>query len=383
VNRSFYDELEPIERFSEILNFRYYAIVPKDWSIVITDIVNSTKAIEEGKYKDVNIAGGLTTIAISNHLGSMEFPFVFGGDGAIFLIPNEFVSAIRSILASTKTKVQKYFNLNLRVGLIPIKEIPDPIYVAKWRVSDYYSQAILQGKGIDYAEEKIKSKDSTYLLPEDEPVSIEANFQGFTCRWKDIPSDQGETVSLIIREHPDKNPNFSFLEFFKQLESILGREEEYHPLKEATLEVASSKKVLGKESLVQSDGSTGFKNFLKYLKILLETYLVRFAIFTNIPIKVFFYKLNELKKYNIISSDFRKYDGSLKMVIAISPHKRKALEEFLKSEEAKKNILYGIHKSDRALLTCLLHAEATQEVHFVDGADGGYALAAKMLKSKL
>ncbi|MEP0899817.1 DUF3095 family protein [Nodosilinea sp. FACHB-13] len=38
---------------------------------------------------------------------------------------------------------------------------------------------------------------------------------------------------------------------------------------------------------------------------------------------------------------------------------------------------------DRALMTCLVFERSGREVHFVDGADGGYALAAKPLKEKL
>lgn len=44
---------------------------------------------------------------------------------------------------------------------------------------------------------------------------------------------------------------------------------------------------------------------------------------------------------------------------------------------------YGIHQSDAALVTCLINQVGVNHLHFVDGADGGYALAATDLKSKL
>ena len=34
-------------------------------------------------------------------------------------------------------------------------------------------------------------------------------------------------------------------------------------------------------------------------------------------------------------------------------------------------------------MTCLMHVGSAREVHFIDGADGGYALAAKMLKGQV
>lgn len=87
------------------------------------------------------------------------------------------------------------------------------------------------------------------------------------------------------------------------------------------------------------------------------------------------------KMYNILSSDFRKFDGSLKMVVATTTEKRKELIEHLQNLKQAKGIRFGYHISDRALLTCVLHTGSTREVHFLDGADGGYAMAAKMLKT--
>ncbi|GAB4422788.1 MAG: hypothetical protein OHK0011_02130 [Turneriella sp.] len=90
-----------------------------------------------------------------------------------------------------------------------------------------------------------------------------------------------------------------------------------------------------------------------------------------------------MKWYNVISSDYKKFDGMLKMVISGSPAARAGLVRELDRLKAENKLQYGIHVSDRALLTCLLHADSAQEVHFVDAADGGYALAAKMLKEQL
>jgi hypothetical protein len=35
---------------------------------------------------------------------------------------------------------------------------------------------------------------------------------------------------------------------------------------------------------------------------------------------------------------------------------------------------------DRAIMTCINHNNNFDEAHFVDAADGGYAMAARMLK---
>ena len=41
------------------------------------------------------------------------------------------------------------------------------------------------------------------------------------------------------------------------------------------------------------------------------------------------------------------------------------------------------HTSETALMTCVIDGYDGNHVHFVDGADGGYALAAKQLKAQL
>jgi hypothetical protein len=51
--------------------------VPVDWYAVITDVVNSSEAIEAGRYKEVNTAGVLAAMGISNLRNDMDFPFLF------------------------------------------------------------------------------------------------------------------------------------------------------------------------------------------------------------------------------------------------------------------------------------------------------------------
>jgi hypothetical protein len=42
---------------------------------------------------------------------------------------------------------------------------------------------------------------------------------------------------------------------------------------------------------------------------------------------------------------------------------------------------YGLHRQDAALMTCFVpSATRSDHIHFVDGAMGGYAMAARTLK---
>lgn len=383
MKENIYSSLKPIEDFQSILDQDFFIEVPQNWWVVVTDVVNSTGAIESGRYKDVNIAGGLSAMALSNYFQTMDLPFLFGGDGITFLIPDELVAAARSILSDTRKKVREFYSLDLRIGMVSVSELKKKshsVYLSKFKVSQYYYQAIIKGSGVEYAEKLVKKIDSSYLIPETEPITIEADFSGFTCRWKDIPSPNGETISLIIRVNESNDSNFSS-GFFMKLERILGKESEYHPLKEESLEIARSVSILSKEAVVRANGSRVGKVF-SLLRIYFETWVVKIVVLLKLNFIVSFYNLKNIKQYQIDSSDYRKFDGSLKMVISLDKEKRQKLIEFLDSQEKANKLLYGIHISDRALMTCLMHSGSKREVHFVDAADGGYAMAAKMLKLK-
>src|SRR4051812_13921221 len=83
----FYDKIPVFNRFSTLMDPALYQALPDDWVLGLADVVQSTRAIKENRYKAVNMAGAAVIAAVTNALGSREFPFVFGGDGASFAVP--------------------------------------------------------------------------------------------------------------------------------------------------------------------------------------------------------------------------------------------------------------------------------------------------------
>ncbi len=71
------------------------------------DVVQSTKAIAENRYKAVNMAGAAVIVAVTNALDDRDFPFVFGGDGASFAVPAEAAAPARQALAETAAWVKE------------------------------------------------------------------------------------------------------------------------------------------------------------------------------------------------------------------------------------------------------------------------------------
>ena len=60
--------------------------------------------------------------------------------------------------------------------------------------------------------------------------------------------------------------------------------------------------------------------------------------------------LNTLTK----NSDFKKFDGTLRMTIDSTPEHRKELVEYFETQKNEGTLFYGIQISDSALMTCMV-----------------------------
>lgn len=383
MSTDFYHALPRLSQFGQIFDPQGFHDVPDDWWVACTDVVGSTVAIEAGRYKEVNSAGSLAAMAIGNHFGGMDFPFFFGGDGMICLVPGQEKEVVRDLLAGTAERVQDAFGLELRVGLVPVAELRSrgkSLRLAKLEVSPHYCQAILDGDGFDEADRLLKMPESPYRIDRVRPRAVEPRFEGYTCRWEDFQSPKGETVALIVRFRSAGVPEARGL--LGSLEGLLGGPADHHPLRAEAHRIAGPRR-LGAEIAVRTRGKRGWpwlKNlFIVWLQIAWTQVAIRF----QWPVKVGKMDMSQLIQGNLTSSDYRKYDNSLKMVVAVTPETRSALQRLLEEARAAGKVFYGMHVTNRAMITCLLHTGAGHEVHFVDAADGGYAYAARQLKLQM
>jgi hypothetical protein len=81
-------------------------------------------------------------------------------------------------------------------------------------------------------------------------------------------------------------------------------------------------------------------------------------------------------------SDYRKFADSLRMVVDCSV-RSDGIEKLLTFARDRGAIDFGLHRASSALMTCFVsNTDDGGHVHFIDGADGGYTLAAQQLKAK-
>lgn len=162
-----------------------------------------------------------------------------------YLVPQDLCSDVEEILLDTRRAVRVVLALDLRVGLVSVVEVygaGHTITIARLRVSDRYTQVMISGTGLEYAESLVKGEatQERLLLPADREPQIEADFKGYTCRWEDIPSSKGETIALIVKTGLNANQQDVFQEVLERVRETFGKEESYHPLSEENIPPSTS-----------------------------------------------------------------------------------------------------------------------------------------------
>lgn len=386
-SRHFYRDLPVLETFSDAVEVRRHVPVPEDWWVVIADVAGSTKAIQDGDYKKVNTVGVACIAAVVNVDRSIDIPFAFGGDGATFAVPDIFMPRIIPALRGSQKLSRLSFGLDLRVGLVKVSELTGQDFwvdLAKVRVSPHMTQSALSGRGWNEAERRVKTPDAAgVLMVREDDGPAEANFEGFECRWKNVPNFNGHKLSLLVSamsSEPSVNRDI-YQAVSGKIHAIYGEVANYHPLRPDRMRVALNPRSLSHEWRVRSGNLSWMKRLGYFVNMLLLNLAGAYLFMRNIDTRKV--KWSHYRNDMVDNTDFRKFDGVLRMVIDGNDTQAAELEQYLQSQFLAGRLVYGMYKSRAALVTCLVQSYNGNHMHFVDGSDGGYALAARGLKLQL
>src|SRR5689334_18092901 len=158
----FFAQLPELSDFAQVTEPRHYCDAPESWHIAITDVRGSTRAIEEGRYRDVNALGVASIVALCNATRDVQLPYVFGGDGATVLVPGRHIEKYRAALRGARRVAEDAYGLELRVALVPIAELmaeAHPVRVARFRASANVCLAMFAGSGFAEAERRVKDPE--------------------------------------------------------------------------------------------------------------------------------------------------------------------------------------------------------------------------------
>jgi DUF3095 family protein len=373
---SFYGRIPVFRGFGSLMDPALYSPLPDDWSIGVADVVESTKAIAQARYKAVNMAGASVIAAITNALEGREFPFVFGGDGASFAVSPDDLERARGALAATAIWVEESLNLMMRVALVPVAAIRAQgfdVRVARFGPSPNLSYAMFSGGGLVWADAAMKRGE--FAVPA-APPGTQPDLTGLSCRFEEIPSARGLILSVLVVPAPRADPRA----FRKLIEDVIALAERSpdagRPVPSGGPPLRWPPAGVDFEARAARGGPL-LKRRVAVLAHTLFAYLImRFGISVGgfVP-KTYVQQVVE-------NSDFRKYDDGLRMILDCSPELETALTRRLTLAASAGVARYGLHRQDAAMMTCFTpSALRSDHVHFIDGARGGYASAATALKA--
>ena len=374
---TFLTSLPVFARFEDVADPEKYRSLPEGWSLAVADVVSSTEAIANGKYKMVNMAGAAVITAVLNVLGRNDYPFVFGGDGATIAVPPESAAAVRTALAAVARWIADDLGLEMRTSLVPLAAIRDAgrdVQVARFRVSPDMAFAMFAGGGSSWAEAAMKAGEFSVAMA---PSGTRADLTGLSCRWDPIKSRKGRILSIIA------------------VPTASGDEQAFRTL---VADIAAIRNTL------EDQGSPlppeGPKPRLSFAGVSVEAsaaapagqrFKVRLGIIAQIFLSTFLHRFGgslggfDARKYGrelAANSDFRKFDDGLKMTLDVDAEGVARIRARLETAAAAGICRFGLHEQASALITCIVpSAMSSDHVHFIDGAEGGYAQAAKALKS--
>jgi hypothetical protein len=372
----FYSRLPIFEGFANIMDPAQYQPLPDDWLIGLTDVISSTKAIEDGHYKAVNTAGASVIAAVTNALEGRKFPYVFGGDGASFAVAARDGDLARDALAATAAWTRDDLGLDLRVALVPVSAVNGQaltVSVARFAPSKNVSFAMFSGGGLAWAERAMKAGQFA-VAPA--PPGTRPDLSGLSCRWNDIPATRGLILSLVLAPVTHGDPAFR-----KLVEDLLAELETSpdvaRPVPEGAPGVGWPPPGLDLEAHASRRRGESFS--LRRLKVLLGT-LIAFIVM-KFGIRLGAFDPAVYRREVVENSDFRKFDDNLRMTLDCTPALADGIEKRLTFARAEHIARFGLHRQPAAIMTCIVPSISDSDhVHFVDGAAGGYALAVRQLK---
>jgi hypothetical protein len=376
VDADFYARLPVFAAFTGVMDPDRYCPLPADWLIGLTDVVGSTQAIADGRYKTVNTAGASVIAAVANALRGRSFPFVFGGDGASLSVSGGDEEPVRAALAATAAWARDDLGLTLRAALVPVSAVRAQgldVSVARFAPSTNVSYAMFAGGGLAWADRALKM--GRFAVAPAAP-GIRPDLSGLSCRWNDIPATRGVILSLVVAPVNHRDP--AYRHTVEALLAELDRSPDVvRPVPDGAPGVAWPPPGLDLEA--RASRRRGERLFVARLRVMLATFVAFFVM--RFGIRVGGFDPAVYRQTVVENSDFRKYDDCLRMTLDCTAALADRIERRL-AEAASGNVVrFGTHRQSAALMTCIVPSiSENNHLHFVDGADGGYAMAARRLK---
>jgi hypothetical protein len=336
--------------------------------------------------------GAASIASVINAVGSRNFPFVFGGDGATMLIPGVHLEKVTATLKVTQAIAIKNYDINLRIGAVPVKLLNQnsaEVLCAKHEVTTNNYLAVLKGSGLTLAEKWIKkggpNGEDFSLAVSDSVFDLKASdkaHSGLSCRWQPQNSKNGVIAALVVvasESVADKAELFKNV--LSKITANVGQisDASLSPVQADRMQAANLRAASTKEANLSGKKGTGY--LIRWVSVYIQIIIAIVLVKTNA--KLGSWSAEGYKDEISRNTDHQKFDESLKMILDCSKEQAAQIRTSLEQLEKQGLITFGMHLSSQAIMTCYVDSPFdNQHVHFVDGADGGYTLAASEIKAK-
>jgi hypothetical protein len=370
----FYAELPVIEDFARAVAPEAFRPLPDGWRVGFADVKGSTAAVAAGRYKSVNMIGAGVAAAVSNALHRRPFPFVFGGDGASFAVAPGDAPAAEGALRTMATFAREEFDFDLRVAMIEVAAIRAAgrdVRVARYGPSPNCAYAMFAGGGLSWLEAAAKAGRFA-LAPA--PSGARPDLTGLSCRWGVTPSRNGVILSLIVAPRGE-DPRFA--PFVAEIVGeVLQMQDGGRPVTVEGIAPGKPGLSIALEAAVLRNG--GASDLSARMRAAFWAGVLR--IYYGFDLSFGGFDMKQYKRDLVDNADFRKFDDGLRMTLDCSPAYADRLEAKL---AASPFVEWGTHRQAGAQITCFWPPSSGRgHLHFIDGAGGGYTMAAKEMKAR-
>ncbi len=382
----FYRNLAPFHHFvREAFSPRFYVPLPADWLLLVADIAGSTRAVERGRYNEVNYLGAACIVAVSNALPGLALPCVFGGDGATVAVPPSARDTAVAALAATRRWGRAAFGLELRVGVVPMAEIArrgGEVQVAKLEFSPGNAMAMFRGDGFDLADRLVKEDDGSqgFRVPEGGDAAGAPDLTHLSCRWAPLASENGVMLCLIVaaRAASVAQSDAVYRQVLERVNGIAALDNVHaSPVKPGNLHARIALRAMRREAA----GRHG-PWWRRWPPVALQHLAQAFTFWFGLRPGGF--DPQRYKREVVVNSDFRKVNGMLRLIIDCSMQHSDLIEAALEEMHEVGLIDFGAHRASHAIMTCVTpNVDHNEHVHFIDGSQGGLWSAAKGLKMRM
>ena len=375
----FFGRLPVLSHTSQTFDTSRYADAPDAAWLVVTDIVDSTRAVETGAHKTVNFVAAMAIAGLKNLCAPTLLPFLFGGDGSVVLVPDDRADEARRVLARVRGLALREFGQRLRVAIAQVRELRQrgaDLRVGRYEPSAGNSFGVFDGGGVALLEAALKGRGDESLramsavdeaLDDGAPLDL----SGLSCRWNELASRNGKMLTLIVQDalHPAQV-------HARVMALAAGRGNPSPTRVDGLLPAWPPQGFMLEARALRRDRWI----VLSVFEVLLRTLVARLVFAVGRPVGGF-----DPQRYAqevATNTDFCKHDATLSFVVDCAQEGIEPIRTYLDECSARGELRFGLGLSDTALMTCLVtSAGEGLHVHFVDGGDGGYTLAAQGLRA--